>query len=105
MEQTIYDAGVGVIIQECRDIQSYDKIVFVRYESSELGLVAYELESQFTWWDRSNAALNEIIATAIMFSQYCPEFHASERQVLALKECLGFYPFRSLCPCEGGELG
>ena len=97
MEQTIYDAGVGIIIEERSDIQSYDDF-FVRYESSENGLVAYELESQFTWWDRLNAALNEIIATAIMFSQYCPEFHPSERQVLAIKECLGFYPFRSLCP-------
>ena len=30
------------------------------------------------------------------------EFHHSERVALAVKECLGFYPFRSLCPSGEG---
>ena len=30
-------------------------------------------------------------------------FHHSERVALAVKECLGFYPFRSLCPTGEGK--
>ena len=63
-------------------------------ESSEDGLVVTELESQLTWWDRLNAALKKIIATTIMFFSVILNFIT----VKAIKECLGFYPFRSLCP-------
>ena len=39
-------------------------------------------------------------------SRCLPEFDHGERVVLVVKECLGSYPFRSLCPWgEGGELG
>ena len=43
MEQTIYDAGVGVIIEERRDIQSYDEIFLYGMKVLKMDLLPMSL--------------------------------------------------------------